>query len=56
MFDDAQVSVELVSGFLQLTQPSEIAQYAQTFALLARSAVYGVETNRITDRARESLS
>lgn len=41
MFDDAQVSVELVSGFLNVTAPSEVAMYADTFAGLADLAVFG---------------
>jgi hypothetical protein len=38
MFDDEQVAVELVSGYLTITQPREIAMYAQVFTELA---VYG---------------
>jgi hypothetical protein len=41
MFDDEQVAVELVSGHLTVTQPREIAMYAQVFAELAELAVYG---------------
>lgn len=41
MFDDVQVAVELVSGHLTVTQPREIAMYAQVFAELADAAVYG---------------
>jgi hypothetical protein len=55
MFDDAQVSVELVSGFLQLTAPSEIARYAQTFALLGRGALYGARAQALIARAEASL-
>ena len=32
IYDDRQVNVELVSGWLTITQPREIAMYAQTFA------------------------
>jgi len=39
MYDDEQVHVELVSGHLTLTQPREIAMYAQTFSKLAELAV-----------------
>ena len=49
IFDNEQVAVELVSGHLTITQPREIAMYAQTFARLAEIAVYGA-------RARELLS
>ncbi|GIH98069.1 helix-turn-helix domain-containing protein [Planobispora takensis] len=41
MFDDAEVTVELVSGHLTITQPREIAMYAAAFAELADLAVYG---------------
>lgn len=41
MFDDEQVQVELVSGHLTVTQPREIAMYAQVFAELADAARYG---------------
>ncbi|GGS74056.1 hypothetical protein GCM10010156_36250 [Planobispora rosea] len=41
MFDDAEVTVELVSGHLTITQPREIAMYAAAFAGLADLAVYG---------------
>jgi hypothetical protein len=49
IFDNEQVAVELLSGHLTITQPREIAMYAQTFARLAEIAVYGA-------RARELLS
>ena len=41
IFDSEQVTVELVSGYLTITQPREIAMYAQTFARLAEIARYG---------------
>lgn len=40
MFDDSQVDVELVSGWLRITQPSEVAMYASAFEKLAAMAVY----------------
>ena len=49
IFDNEQVTVELMSGHLTITQPREIAVYAQAFARLAEIAVYG-------GRARELLS
>ena len=49
IFDSEQVTVELVSGHLTITQPREIAMYAQMFARLAETAVYG-------SRARELLA
>ncbi|MGW7579765.1 helix-turn-helix domain-containing protein [Kitasatospora sp. NPDC054768] len=41
MFDDTQTSVELVSGHLRLTQPHEIAMYANAFAAFAEMALFG---------------
>lgn len=41
IFDSAQANVELVSGFLTVTQPREVAVYAETFNALAEAAVYG---------------
>jgi hypothetical protein len=35
------VNVELISGYLTVTQPGEIAMYAQMFARLAEIAIYG---------------
>jgi transcriptional regulator with XRE-family HTH domain len=41
IFDDERVTVELVSGWLTLTQPHEIALYTQAFDLMLAMAVYG---------------
>ncbi len=41
IFDNDQGNVELVSGFLTVTQPTEIALYAQVFARLSEIAGYG---------------
>ena len=41
IFDDVQVNVELVTGFLTITQPREIAMYEKGFAELAGIAVHG---------------
>lgn len=41
LFDAAQANVELVSGFLTITQPIEVAMYADSFAALAKLAVLG---------------
>ncbi|GAB1641741.1 helix-turn-helix domain-containing protein [Krasilnikovia sp. MM14-A1259] len=49
IFDDEQVQVELVSGHLTVTQPREIAMYAQVFAELSAAALYGFAArSRIT--------
>ncbi|WP_344494413.1 DUF5753 domain-containing protein [Nonomuraea monospora] len=41
MFDEAEVTVELVSGHLTITQPHEIGMYADAFTKLAALAVHG---------------
>jgi transcriptional regulator with XRE-family HTH domain len=41
LYDDEQVNVELVSGHLTITQPREVAMYADTFTDLAAQAVFG---------------
>ncbi len=41
IYDEHNVSIELVSALVSVTQPREIALYAKCFDDLARSAVYG---------------
>jgi transcriptional regulator with XRE-family HTH domain len=55
MHDDAQVNVELVSGWLRVTQPSEIEMYAQAFARLSEMAVYGSAAQALISRAIGAL-
>lgn len=55
IYDTAQVNVELVSGYLTLTQPSEIRAYADTFAALAGAAVYGAKARALITAAMDSL-
>lgn len=55
IFDSAQVNVELVSGYLTITQPSEVAMYADTFAELASLAVYGAAARGLITMAMNSL-
>lgn len=55
MFDDEQVSVELVSGELTVTQPREIAMYGKVFADLAAQAVYGAEARQLIANAIAAL-
>jgi hypothetical protein len=55
MFDEEQVAVELVSGFLRVTQPSEIAMYADVFAALAKQAVYGAQARALIAAALQAL-
>ena len=47
--------MELVSGHLRITQPSEVAAYSQTFALLARQAVYGSAARELITAALAAL-
>lgn len=55
MFDDVQVNVELVSGHLTVTQPGEVAMYAQVFAELAERAVYGTAARSLITAAIDAL-
>ncbi|TQE31033.1 XRE family transcriptional regulator [Streptomyces ipomoeae] len=55
IFDSSQVNVELVSGYLTITQPSEVAMYGDTFAELASLAVYGAEARALITAAMNSL-
>lgn len=55
IFDDAQVSVELVSAFLTITQPHEIGMYAHTFADFAELAVYGAPARSLITSAIDAL-
>ncbi|MEU7576004.1 helix-turn-helix transcriptional regulator [Streptomyces sp. NPDC041068] len=55
IYDAAQVNVELVSGYLTITQPSEVAAYADTFAELADMAVYGEGARTLIAAARGVL-
>lgn len=56
IFDDAQVNVELVSGYLTVTAPSEIKQYAQAFAELAGIAVHGQSMRRLVNQSVQALA
>jgi transcriptional regulator with XRE-family HTH domain len=55
ILDDTRVSVELVSGWLTITQPREIAMYAQVFARLSDLAVAGVQARRLITAAIDAL-
>ncbi|MEU0477682.1 DUF6879 family protein [Streptosporangium sp. NPDC006013] len=54
-FDDAEVTVELVSGHLTITQPHEIALYAGAFAELAALAVYGKVARALITKAIQAV-
>jgi transcriptional regulator with XRE-family HTH domain len=45
IFDEKLVTVELVSGYLQVTQPYDVTLYAKAFADLTRNAVFGSEAH-----------
>ncbi|MFF1901943.1 helix-turn-helix domain-containing protein [Kitasatospora sp. NPDC058218] len=55
IFDNTQVNVELVSGYLTITQPSEVSLYAGRFRDLAESAVYGAAARDLITRALDTL-
>jgi transcriptional regulator with XRE-family HTH domain len=56
MFDDVEVNVELVSGYLTVTQPREIEMYAQVFAELSALAVFGVPARLLMSKAIEATT
>ncbi|MCW2937017.1 MAG: helix-turn-helix domain protein [Actinomycetia bacterium] len=53
--DTEQVNVELVSGYLTITQPNEIAMYVQAWDRLRALAVSGDQARRVILRAIEAL-
>ncbi|MYT35934.1 DNA-binding protein [Streptomyces sp. SID8356] len=55
IFDTAQVNVELVSGYLTMTQPGEVAMYEEAFAELEESAVHGERAHALIRGALASL-
>lgn len=55
IFDSEQVSVELVSGYLTITQPHEIAMYAQMFGALAEVAAFGPAARDLITSVAASL-
>lgn len=55
LYDEEQVNVELVSGHLTITQPREIAMYADVFAQLADLAVYGAAARSLITTAIKAL-
>jgi hypothetical protein len=55
MFDRGQVSVELVSGYLTITQPEEIEMYEKVFAELLRLSVVGKDARALIDKALRAL-
>ena len=56
LFDDKQVDVELVSGWLRVTQPSEVEMYAEAFRRLSEMAVYGGAARTLISQAIDAIS
>lgn len=55
IFDSSQVAVELVSGYLTITQPRELAMYVQVFQELAHLAVHGDNARALIHEAITAL-
>ncbi|MFP8903127.1 helix-turn-helix domain-containing protein [Streptomyces atacamensis] len=55
MFDDTEVAVELTSGYLRITQPTEIADYDRAFNNLAGMAVHGAKARALILSALDAL-
>ncbi|MDT9694737.1 helix-turn-helix transcriptional regulator [Streptomyces sp. P17] len=55
VYDDALVSVELLSARVTVTQPSDIALYLKAFEQLRGLAVYGAEARTLIVKAIETL-
>jgi transcriptional regulator with XRE-family HTH domain len=55
IFDETQVNVELVSGWLTLTQPREIGMYSKTFDDLSSLAVHGAKARALITKAIDAL-
>ena len=55
IFDGERVTVELVSGWLTLTQPHDIAMYAQAFESLSTMAVCGAPAKALITAAIQAL-
>jgi hypothetical protein len=52
---DAEVQAELVSGWLRVTQPTEIGMYAQAFTRLSQMAAHGQGARALVGRALREL-
>ncbi|BCJ76182.1 transcriptional regulator [Catellatospora sp. IY07-71] len=55
IYDDEQVAVELVSGYLTITQPREVAMYADTFSMFSKQAVHGAAARQLIATAINAL-
>jgi transcriptional regulator with XRE-family HTH domain len=52
LFDEAEVAVELTSGYLRITRPHEIADYVRTFTSLAATSVHGANAHQLISAAK----
>jgi hypothetical protein len=55
MFDSSRVSLELVSGALELTDAQDVAEYARRFDQFAEQAVFADDARRLIDQALGAL-
>ncbi|WP_066950855.1 helix-turn-helix domain-containing protein [Streptomyces lushanensis] len=55
MYDEEQVTVELVSAHLTVTRPQEVREYARAFSELSALAVYGAESRKLIMAAIDAL-
>jgi transcriptional regulator with XRE-family HTH domain len=55
VFDEAQVNVELVTGFLTITHPHEVQEYLSVFTDLSAIAVSGARARALITKAIEAL-
>jgi transcriptional regulator with XRE-family HTH domain len=55
IFDNERVNVELVSGWLTLTRPREVATYVDVFARLSELAVFGGKARGLITAAIDAL-
>jgi len=55
IFDSTQVAVELVSGYLTITQPRELAMYVEVFQEFATLAVHGDSARSLIHAAITAL-
>lgn len=55
LFDSSRVSVELISGGLELTDAQDIAEYARRFDQLAEQAVFHDDSRRLIHLAHAAL-
>lgn len=55
IFDQSQVNVELISGWLTLTQPREVDMYGKAFNDLTELAVRGAQARALITKAIDTL-